>query len=267
MGKSVRLMVMSLAALSVAFLAFGQEIRVSNTGGGSEIVVAQDTDAALWIWTDKYVYTPGETLTLKGTLKINGDAQLHTLLAFRQNNQTGVRTYLPANTTEATDVFRRTVDQGFVPITVRNVNKRFIIGPGGSLSAGLTVPNELGMHTFVFQIRDSTGSRVVKSAYFKIGVVSGFDDLQENITSDKTLVNTRAYRLKGTIFVKNNAVEPGTFIIGQPGSQPRRSLSLRTGRSGPRELGAAPLFLPVRCRLANASQAIGVASSCSARLR
>jgi hypothetical protein len=210
----------------MVFPAFGQEIRFSNTGR-DEIVTAQDTDAALWIWTNKYVYTPGETLTLQATLKTNGDTQLHTLLCFQQNNQTGVRTYLPANTTEATDFFGRTVDQGFVPVAVREVNKRFIIGPGGSLSSGLTVPNELGMHTLVFQIRDSSGSRVVKTAYFKFGVVSGFEDLQGNVTSDRTLVNTKAYRLNGTVFVKNDAVltiEPGTFIIGQPGSQPASAL-------------------------------------------
>jgi hypothetical protein len=117
---------------------------------------------------------------------------------------------------------------------VHNVTKRFIIGPGGSLSSGLTVPPELGMHTLVFQIRDSTGSRVVKSAYFKIGVVNGFEDLQGNVTSNRTLVNTKAYRLRGTVFVKNSAVltiEPGTFIIGQPGSQPASSLFItQTGK-------------------------------------
>ena len=158
------------------FRPSGRKFELSNTGG-AEIVVAQDSDAALWIWTDKYVYTPGETLTLRASLKTNGDRQLHTLLCFRQNNQTGVRTYFPGNTTDTIDVFRRTVDQGFGTVGVNEVNRRFIIGPGGSLSSGLTVPNELGMHTFVFQIRDSTGSRVVKSAYFKIGVVSGFEDL------------------------------------------------------------------------------------------
>ena len=68
-------------------------IRFPNTDVSE--ITAQDTDVALWIWTDKYVYTPGETLTLRATLKTNGDTQPYTLLAFRQNNQTGVRTYLP----------------------------------------------------------------------------------------------------------------------------------------------------------------------------
>ena len=69
--KSARFIVMTLAALSVAFLAFGQGIRFPNTDVSE--ITAQDTDAALWIWADKYVYTPGETLTLQATLKTNGD--------------------------------------------------------------------------------------------------------------------------------------------------------------------------------------------------
>jgi hypothetical protein len=67
---------------------------------------------------------------------------------------------------------------------------------------------------------------VVKSAYFKIGVVDGFEDINANITADKKLVNTKAYRLSGTVYVKNATleIEPGTFIIGQPGSQPPSAL-------------------------------------------
>ena len=80
---------------------------------------------------------------------------------------------------------------------MHNVTKRFIIGPGGSLSSGLTVPNELGMHTFVFQLRDSTGSRVVKSAYFKIGVVSGFEDLQGNVTVQPDLSEHKSLPAQG----------------------------------------------------------------------
>jgi hypothetical protein len=233
MKKSARLLVMLLAALSTAFAAFAKEVRTLSTGRAG-IVVPQDSDAALWIWTDKYVYTPGETLTLRGTLKTNGDTQLYTLLCFLQNNQTGVRTYFPANTTEASDVFGRTVDQGFSMVGLANVDKRFVIGPGGSLSSGVPAPSELGMYTFVFQLRDSTGSRVVKSAYFKFGVVSGFEDLLGNVEADRTLVNTKAYRVMGTVFVKGNAVltiEPGTFIFGQPGSQPASSLFItQTGK-------------------------------------
>jgi hypothetical protein len=62
MKKSARLLVMLLAALSTAFAAFAKEVRTLSTGRAG-IVVPQDSDAALWIWTDKYVYTPGETLT------------------------------------------------------------------------------------------------------------------------------------------------------------------------------------------------------------
>jgi hypothetical protein len=47
-------------------------------------------------------------------------------------------------------------------------------------------------------------------------------------------VHTKAYRISGIVFVRNNAVltiEPGTFVIGQPGSQPPSALVItRTGR-------------------------------------
>ncbi len=228
MKKIVCLIGISLAALCVALPALGNDFGLPTGELG------QESNIAFWIWTDKYVYQPGQSLTLRGTLKTNGDTQSYTIVSYRQNNQTGVRTYFPGNAAQTIDFFGRTPDQGFVSTPVFNATKAIMIGPGGSLASSFTVPNELGMHTLVVQLRDPSGTRVVKSAYFKFGVVSGFDDLEGIIDSNRTLVNTRAYRLRGVVFVKNNAVltiEPGTFIIGQPGSQPASSLLIsRTGR-------------------------------------
>jgi hypothetical protein len=67
----------------------------------------------------------------------------------------------------------------------------------------------------------------VKTAYWKFSVVTGFEDVQGEITADTTWVNTKAYRLSGLVFVKNNAtltIEPGTVVIGQPGAQPPSAL-------------------------------------------
>lgn len=224
--------VLPLVLLSMGLLAFGEDLQYSPPE--HSVSYLQDTPVALWIWTDKYVYTPGQAVVLKGTLKVNGDTDLYTVFYYRQNNQTGVRTYLPNNTTQVTDIYGRTASQGYVVDHVYNATKGVIAGAGGSLVSSLTVPNELGMHTFVCQLRDSTGTRVVKSAYFKIGVVSVFENLSGNVTSDRTLVNTKAYRLTGTVFVKNNAVltiQPGTFIIGTPGSQPASTIIVtQTGK-------------------------------------
>ncbi|MCL4850589.1 MAG: hypothetical protein KJZ78_04320, partial [Bryobacteraceae bacterium] len=76
-----------------------------------------------------------------------------------------------------------------------------------------------------------TGTRVVKAAYFKFGVVSGIEDLPGTINENRTLTNDRAYRVQGIVAVRNNAVltiEPGTFIIGMPGSQPPSVLLITT---------------------------------------
>jgi len=180
----------------------------------------------MWIWTDKYVYQPGEKLSLWWTVKPNGDATPYTMVAYRQNNQTGKKYYLPALTEAVTDVTGRTIDEGFTSAQLPEASQVAVIGDG-ALFPAVTIPNELGMHTLVVQLRDASGLRVLKSSYMKIGVVDGFEDISGNIESTRTLVNTKAYRLSGTVFVRNNAsliIDPGTFIIGQPGSQPPSAL-------------------------------------------
>ncbi|MCC6537915.1 MAG: hypothetical protein IT162_10220 [Bryobacterales bacterium] len=178
---------------------------------------------AMWIWSDKNVYLAGESLTLRGTLKPNGDAGEYTIVAFRQNNQDGRRYFLPAGTEEPTDIYGNTMAQGFRASTLPELNKSVLAGPDGVVvKSTVTVPEQFGMHTLVLQLRDATGTRVLKSAYWKIGVVREFVDLPNEITADRTLNNDRAYRISGIVQVKssNLVIEPGTFVIGQPGSQP-----------------------------------------------
>lgn len=185
-----------------------------------------ETTAAMWVWTDKYVYRPGETLTARWTIRPHNDFFPYTIVAYRQNNQTGAKTFLPQATSEATDIFGNTVAQGFQITRLPAIEKEVLVR--------VPVPSELGMHTIVVQLRDFTGTRVVKSAYFKFGVVDGEVAVSGNIDSSVTWTNTKLYRIRGPVFVRNNAVltiEPGTFIIGEPGSQPPSVLVItRTGR-------------------------------------
>src|SRR5215475_14561181 len=53
------------------------------------------TKASMWIWSDKYTYQAGQSLTLKWTVKTNGDLYPYTVVVYRQNNQTGKKTYIP----------------------------------------------------------------------------------------------------------------------------------------------------------------------------
>ena len=126
----------------------------------------------MWIWSDKYTYQPGQTLTLKWTVKTNGDLYPYTVFVYRQNNQTGAKTYFPGGRPiprTSMAILRR---RALRPVQMSDVTKGVLIGSGGKFPA-LTIPNELGMHTLVVQLRDYTGTRVLKTSYMKIGVVSG----------------------------------------------------------------------------------------------
>ena len=181
------------------------------------------TKMAMYIWTDKYTYQAGQTATVKWTVKTNADLYPYTMLVYRQNNQTGVKTYLPANTTAVTDFKGNTLAAGFAPAALTDATKATL--------ATVTIPNELGMHTFVVELRDYLGTRVIKSAYMKIGVVGSVKTLTGTITTDTTLTNDTQWNLSGIVTVKNNAtltVEPGTIVLGQPGTTPPSVLLITT---------------------------------------
>jgi hypothetical protein len=185
------------------------------------------TPASAFMWTDRYLYVPGTPIVVRWTANANGDTTTpYTAVFYRQNNQTGVKTYyamFKPSSASPMDILGRTPDQGFGTFNLGSVTKSMIIGPGGWASETLAAPAELGMHTFVMEIRDATGTRVVKSVYAKFGVVDGFDTISGDISTDRTLVNTRGYLLSGVVTVKSNAtltIQPGTIILGQPGSLP-----------------------------------------------
>lgn len=234
----MRFKTVAVAALGVATLS---SFAAESTTGFRAVNLAQNerealgdytTGAAMWIWTDKNVYEPGQPLTVRWTVKPNNDFYPYTIVAYRQNNQTGVKNYLPGNSTTVTDIFGRLVSDGFNVVRVPEATKGVIVGAGGSVvPSALSVPNEPGMHTIVVQLRDYSGNRVIKSGYAKFGVVTGFEDLPNQITTSRTLTNDKAYRIRGIVSVSNNAtltIDPGTFLIGQPGSQPPSVLLITT---------------------------------------
>ncbi|MDZ4797069.1 MAG: hypothetical protein SGI92_02820 [Bryobacteraceae bacterium] len=182
---------------------------------------------SMYLWSDKYVYNPGQTATFRWTIKTNGDRYPYTVFAYRQNNQTGAKTYLTAagsTSASVVDVTGNSQDQGFQPQAVSDVSKAVV--------AAVPIPNELGMHTAVIELRDYTGTRVLKSSVMKIGVVSGEQTISGDITAPRTLTNNTLWRLSGVVNVKSVlTVEPGTFIFGNPGSSPPSLLLVtRDGR-------------------------------------
>lgn len=184
---------------------------------------------SMYIWSDKYVYQPGQSLTLKWTVKTNGDLYPYTVFVYRQNNQTGVKTYLPGGTDAPTDINGNTLTTGFQPVQMTDASKAVLIGTGGKFPV-ITIPSEYGMHTLAVQLRDYTGTRVIKTSYMKIGVVKSTVTINADITADKTFTNDTEWDLQGTIYVKNGATvtfEPGTFLIGLPASTPAGQTTLK----------------------------------------
>jgi hypothetical protein len=218
------LLIMGLVLTSSAFPESRAAVKMSQAS--SQRTAASyggpQSRVSMWIWTDKYVYQPGQPLTLKWTVRTNNDLYPYAIVAYRQNNQTGKKFYLPAGTETATDISGNNLSQGFAPTQLTDITKGVLIGSGGRFPA-ITVPSEPGMHTLTVELRDYTGTRVVKAAYMKIGVVTKVETIQGDITADRTLTNDTEWDLRGVVYVKNNAtltIEPGTFILGQPGSQP-----------------------------------------------
>jgi hypothetical protein len=187
----------------------------------------------MYVWSDKYTYNPGQALTLKWTIKTNNDLYPYTVFVYRQNNQTGAKTYYPTGTATVTDINGKTLGQGFDAVPLQARTKATLLGAGG-IAASVSMPNELGMHTFVVELRDFTGTRPLKTSYMKVGVVSTTSTLTGDITASRTLTNDTAWQISGLTTVKNGAVltiQPGTFVFGLPGSQPASVLLVtREGR-------------------------------------
>jgi hypothetical protein len=232
----MRLQSLLFLSLIGAGCAAAQELTPVNHGAAQRLASASEPKAAvfagprskvsLWIWSDKYVYQANQNLTLKWTVKTNGDLYPYTVFVYRQNNQTGAKTFYPGGTDTPTDINGNTATQGYQPVQLADATKAVLMGNGGKFPA-LTIPNEPGMHTLTVQLRDYTGTRVLKTNYMKIGVVKGATTITGDITADRTLTNDTEWDLKGVVYVKNNAtltIEPGTFVIGQPGTTPPSAL-------------------------------------------
>lgn len=181
-----------------------------------------ETGIAAWMWTDKIWYGVDEAITLTMTMKAYGEWYPFTLVAYIQNNQTGEKKYLPGLTSEAQDIFGN-APGSFRPTLLEDGERQVMLGQDGVLGDALDAPDEPGMHTLVMEFRDVHGLRVLKTLYAKFVVVTDIMDISGNIESDLRLTNDKLYRLNGAVFVRNGAtltIDPGTVIIGQPGSEP-----------------------------------------------
>lgn len=183
---------------------------------------SHETGIAAWMWTDKIWYGYTEDITLRLTVKTYGERYPFTLVAYLQNNQTGEKKYFPGLSGEATDIYGNSPGE-FRPVLLQDMEREVLLGQDGMFGGAMNAPDEPGMHTLVMEFRDWNGLRILKTIYAKFVVVSDIVDISGEITSDRRLTNDKLYRLNGAVFVTNGAtltIDPGTVIIGQPGSEP-----------------------------------------------
>jgi hypothetical protein len=208
--RTLSIAMLGLCATGLLVAQKGLDTRDATSYNGPRV------QTSMYIWSDKYTYEANQQATLRWTVKPNGDLYPYTVFVYRQNNQTGAKTYYPAGTAEVTDMNGRTMTQGFNPAPLTARTKAVLLGTGG-IAAAVTIPNELGMHTFVVELRDYTGTRPLKTAYQKIAVVSGSETLSGEITTSRTLTNDKQWTISGIVTVKNGAVltvQPGTIVYG-----------------------------------------------------
>ncbi len=181
-----------------------------------------ETGIAAWMWTDKVWYGVNDAITLQLTVRTYGERYPFTLVAYLQNNQTGEKRYFPGLSENAQDIFGNPPGE-FRPVVVSDVERQVLLGDGGLLGGALNAPDEFGMHTLVMEFRDWNGLRILKTLYAKFSVISDIVDISGNIESNLRLTSDKLYRINGAVFVRNGAtltIDPGTVIIGQPGSEP-----------------------------------------------
>ncbi len=233
----MRILTTLTLGVCLAVAATAQD-KVSTASREAAIYNGPRVAASMYIWSDKYTYSPGAAVTLKWTVKTNNDLYPYTMFVYRQNNQTGVKTYYPAGNSTVTDFTGNTLAQGFQAARLTDKTKAVLLST--------TMPSETGMHTFVVELRDYTGTRPLKTAYMKVGVVNATQTLTGDITTSRTLTNDTLWQISGLTTVKNGAVltvQPGTFVVGLPGSQPASVLLIsREGRLDAAGTEARPII-------------------------
>src|SRR5262245_1968016 len=95
---------------------------------------------SMYIWSDRYDYQPGQNLTLRWTVKTNNDLYPYTVFVYRQNNQTGAKTYYPSISSSPVDIDGNSQSTGFQPQVLTDKTKAVLLGAGGIASA-VSMPN------------------------------------------------------------------------------------------------------------------------------
>lgn len=187
-------------------------------GGRKDLgdVLNQFTPATHYIWTDSTWYMAGSgNITARWTAAANGDPYPYTIFVYLENVETGARQYVNTVSGTLSDTVVDAFGNGagnYAPTVIPTVS--------GTELITIPVPGDAAYWHFVAELRDVTGTRVVKSAWAKFPVVSSevmFTEQNTEISSDTTWTNDAVYRIANSqVFVNSGAtltIEPGTVIV------------------------------------------------------
>ena len=152
-----------------------------------------------------------------------GEATPMTLFMYRQNRATGERLYFNGiegllEEGEITDLFG--FDQA-LPIWTPTVERLELLGPAAA-AFGPAPDLESGLFMWVAEVRDVTGTMVIRRSSAMFNVVDQTVSVMNNVSTDTTWTADSLYVLAQPIFIEEGAtltIEPGTVIFGDTGNR------------------------------------------------
>jgi len=179
-----------------------------------------------FLFTDKLVYAPGETQSLmmaqNGSLNpFPFENQFAGYFLYLENLQTGEKLYHPGYNPNGpiTDIFNNPADPAgghFILYRVPTATFTWF-GSGGIFGGARPVPTTPGQYRWVMELRDTEGVYIQSRGFAPFNVVSAIETIPNEITTDTTLTNDKAYVMSGFVFVRPPAtltIQPGTVVLG-----------------------------------------------------
>lgn len=183
-------------------------------------------DAGAYLWTNKLGYVKdepmGEQMSVYITIEPVGVETPHTLFFYRENIETGERTYYAPFSLNRLQEHDTVVDAiGLPPGRFRPLPLTLAAQTQFEIWSG-DMPKP-GLWHFVAEARTADATQVVKKAYAKFVVarteeIMGRDGEYTEISTDTTWNNDTIYKIQHQVFVNNGAtltIEPGTLILAQ----------------------------------------------------
>ncbi|MCD4751192.1 MAG: hypothetical protein K8R59_17600 [Thermoanaerobaculales bacterium] len=152
-----------------------------------------------------------------------GDAVPVTLFVYRQDRMTGERLYFNGRDglLEAGDITDLFGNAHALPIWSPSIERLELLGPSGSAFGPAPILGP-GHYMWVAELRDPSGTMVLRRSSAMYNVVDQTVAIITNVTADATWTADTLYILAQPIFIEAGAtltIEPGTVIFGDTGNR------------------------------------------------